>query len=88
MNLNYDVPGGLVKGYTSIVPSETPRIAVDKWTHFRITVQGKKVTLDVDQERAWESNLIDSPNGYIGIQAENKALEFRKIRIKTLPSGP
>jgi hypothetical protein len=82
VNLHYDVPGGLVKGLTSVVPSETPRIPVNQWTKFRITVQGKTVSLDVNGERAWQTDLLDSPKGFIGIQAENKALEFRNIRLQ------
>ena len=43
------------------------------------------ITLDVNGERAWECNELDAERGYIGIQAENKAFEFRNIRIQELP---
>jgi hypothetical protein len=73
--------GGLVKGYKTIVPAETPRVPLNQWVKFRIEVKGKKVTLDVDGERAWEYEGIDAERGYVGIQAENKAFDFRNIRL-------
>ena len=39
----------------------------------------------MDGERAWEFKELDADRGYIGIQAENKAFDFRNIRIQELP---
>jgi hypothetical protein len=41
-------------------------------------------TLDVNGERAWEYDGLDTARGYLGIQAENKVFEFRNLRIKEL----
>jgi hypothetical protein len=38
----------------------------------------------VDGERAWEFNELDADRGYIGIQAEGKAFDFRNIRVQEL----
>lgn len=84
VNLSYSSLGSLVKGYKLIKPSETERIPVNEWAKFRIEVRGKKVTLDVNGERAWEYEGIDSVKGYIGIQAENKAFDFRNLRVQAL----
>ncbi len=73
--------GGLVKGTRTIVPAETPRLPLNEWVKFRIEVKGKKVKLSVNGEAAWEYEGIDAEEGYLGIQAENKAFEFRNIRI-------
>jgi hypothetical protein len=81
VNLRYDALGGLVKGYQPVVPSETPRMPLQQWVKFRLEVRGKKITLDVNGERAWESDALDRDRGYIGIQAEDKAFDFRNIRI-------
>jgi len=86
VNLRYDALGGLVKGYRNVVPAETPRLPLNKWVKFRIEVRGKEVTLDVDGERAWEFKNLDAVKGYIGIQAEDRAFDFRNIRI--LPLEP
>ncbi|HYG33897.1 MAG TPA: DUF1080 domain-containing protein [Clostridia bacterium] len=86
VNLQGAALGALVKGYKTIVPAETPPMPVNKWVKVRIEVRGKKVTLDVDGERAWEYNDLDAAYGYLGIQAENKAFDFRNLRVQPLPS--
>jgi Domain of Unknown Function (DUF1080) len=87
VNLKDNSLGGLVKGFKTVVPAETPRMPVGKWTKFRLEARGKKLTLDVDGERAWEFNELDADRGYIGIQVENKAFDFRNIRLQELSAG-
>jgi hypothetical protein len=87
VNLNRSALGGLVKGYKTVVPAETPPMPLNKWVKFRMEVRGRKITLDVDGERAWEFSELDSERGYIGIQAEGKAFDFRNIRIQELPQS-
>ena len=84
INLKYNQLGSLVKGYKTIVPAETPKAPVNKWVKVRVEVRGKIVKLAVDGEDAWESDKIDSEQGYIGIQAEDKAFEFRNFRVRPL----
>jgi len=84
LNLRYDMLGGLVKGYRPMVPSETPKKPVNQWMKFRFEVKGKKATLDIDGERAWETDLLDPGRGYLGIQAEDKSFDFRNVRIQAL----
>jgi len=87
VNLNQGALGGLIKGMKTIVPAETPPMPLNKWVKFRIEARGRKITLDVDGERAWEYGDLDVERGYIGIQAENKAFDFRTIRIQELRPG-
>lgn len=84
VNLRYDALGGLVKGFRPVVPAETPRKPLNQWVKFKIEARGKKITLDVDGERAWESETLDATRGYIGIQAEDRAFDFRNLRIQEL----
>lgn len=84
VNLRYDALGGLVRGFRSVVPAETDEVPVNQWTKFRIEVKGKTARLLVNGEKAWESNAIDAERGYLGIQAEDKAFDFRNIRIRDL----
>jgi hypothetical protein len=84
INLARAALGALVKGYKTVVPAETPPMPINQWVKFRIEVRGTKVTLDVNGERAWEFNQLDSPRGYIGIQVEEKSFDFRNIRIQEL----
>jgi hypothetical protein len=84
VNLSSSALGALVKGYKTIVPAETPRMPVNQWVKFRIEVRGKKISLAVDGERAWEYGELDADTGYIGIQAENKAFDFRNLNLTDL----
>lgn len=76
-----------MKGFKTVVPAETPRMPVNQWVKFRLEVRGKKITLGVDGERAWEFGELDAGRGYIGIQAESKAFDFRNLRIRELPAS-
>jgi hypothetical protein len=84
LNLRYNQIGGLLKGYKTIVPAETPKAPVNQWVKFRVEVRGTKVKLAVDGEDAWETDKLDAARGYLGIEAENKAFEFRNLRIQEL----
>lgn len=85
VNLAATALGALVKGYKTVVPAETPRMPVNEWVKFRLEVRGKKATLTVNGEKAWEYNELDAERGYLGIQAENKAFDFRNLRVQELP---
>lgn len=87
VNLLRSALGGLVKGTKLIVPAETPPAPLNKWVKMVITVEGKKVSLNVDGEKAWDYDGVDAETGYIGIQAENKSFEFRNIKVTDLGSG-
>jgi hypothetical protein len=82
VNLASSALGALVKGYKTIVPAETPPMPRNQWVKMRIEARGKKVTLEVNGERAWEYEGVDAQRGYVGIQAENKSFDFRNVRIR------
>jgi hypothetical protein len=82
LNLRYNQIGGLVKGYRTVVPAENPKAPVNQWVKMRVEVRGTRVKLVVDGEEAWETDKLDAAQGYVGIQAENKAFDFRNIRIQ------
>jgi len=87
INLRYDRLGGLVRGYANVVPSETEKMPVNQWVKFRMEVRGKKCTLYVNGEKAWEFDKLDRERGYLGIQIEDRAFDFRNIRIQELGGG-
>ncbi len=84
VNLRYDMLGGLVQGFKPLVPAETPRLPLNQWVKFRLEVKGNKVTLDVDGERAWETDKVEPGRGFIGIQAEDRSFDFRNFQIEDL----
>ncbi len=84
VDLNGGAVGGLVHASRTVVPAETPRMPLNKWVKFRIEARGRKISLDVDGERVWEYDQLEPGRGYIGIQAEDKAFDFRNVRIREL----
>lgn len=87
VNLRYDMLGGLVKGFKPVVPAETPKLPLNQWVKFRIEARGRQVTLDVDGERAWETDLVEPGKGFLGIQIEDRAFDFRNLRVRELPAA-
>ncbi len=85
VNLRYDMLGGLVQGFKPLVPAETPRMPLNQWVKFRLEVRGNRVSLDVDGERAWETDKVEPGRGYLGIQIEDRAFDFRNLRVRELP---
>lgn len=84
VNLRYDMLGGLVKGFQPVVPAETPKMPLNQWVKFRIEARGNKVSLDVDGERAWETDKVEPGRGYLGIQIEDRSFDFRNLRVRDL----
>ena len=84
INLRYDMLCGLVRGYKKVVPAETEKKPVKEWAKLRLEVKGKKVTCFVNGEKQWEFNELDRATGFIGIQAEDRAFDFRNFRVKEL----
>ncbi|WCJ61103.1 DUF1080 domain-containing protein [Fontisphaera persica] len=84
VNLRYNALGALVKNRKTIVPAETPKLPINKWHKMRIEVRGNKAKLFINDEANWETDLVDRPEGYIGIQVEDKKFDFRNIRIMEL----
>ncbi len=87
VNLRYDMLGGLVKGFKPVVPAETPRMPLNQWVKFRLEARGPRVSLDVDGERAWETDKVEPGKGYLGIQIEDRSFDFRNLRVRDLSGG-
>jgi hypothetical protein len=85
VNLKQAALGSLLKGSPTIVPATVPGIHAGEWFKFRMEARGTKLTLDINGMRSWEFDKFDSPYGYIGLQAEGRAFDFRNITIQELP---
>lgn len=87
INLRRDKWGNLVRGYKDVVPSGAEGPDVDEsvpWSKFRLEVRGTQATLTIDGKKVWEFDKLDRARGYIGIQAEERAFDFRNLRIQVL----
>jgi hypothetical protein len=85
VNLKDSAIGALLKGSPTVLPSKTPMKPVNQWVKFHLEARGRQLTLDVDGARVWEFNEFEPERGFLGLQAENKAIEFRSVRIQTWP---
>jgi hypothetical protein len=86
VNLKETALGQLLRGKTEAAPSTPPSFSIREWVTFRVEVRGKKLTLDVNGDRAWEFSGLDTDRGYIGIQAEGKTMDFRNVRVREIGS--
>ena len=84
VNLKESAIGQLLRGRPEVLPSKTPRFPVNEWVKFRMEARGKKLTLEINGQRAWEFNDLDAGHGYIGLQAEGKPFDFRNLRVLEL----
>jgi hypothetical protein len=84
VNTKESAVGSFLKGSTTVVPSKTPKMPVNEWVKFRIEARGRNLTLDVNGARVWEFNELEPDHGYIGVQTEGKAFDFRNLRIREL----
>ncbi len=71
--------GGKLINSTPVPKLQKP---AGEWNEWRVLVVGEKVTFWCNGELAWEGSGIQPKEGYIGLQAEGAALEFRKLRIR------
>ena len=84
LNLRHDAIGGLVRGFQVVEPAPTARIPVNRWMKFRLEARGKRAILTIDGEEGWAVEKLDRERGYLGIQAENRAFDFRNLRLQEL----
>lgn len=71
--------GGKITGAKAVPMLQKP---AGQWNEWRVLAVGDKVTFWCNGELAWEATGLQAPNGYIGLQAEGAAMEFRKLRIR------
>ena len=53
-----------------------------EWNEWRVLVVGDSVKFECNGKPAWEATGLKPAKGYIGMQAEGAAMEFRNIRIR------
>ncbi len=83
LNLAKGSEGAFINGkLTGAMPVPKLQKPAGEWNEWRVLVVGEKVTFWCNGELAWEGTGIQPKEGYIGLQAEGAALEFRKLRIR------
>jgi hypothetical protein len=55
-----------------------------QWNEWRVVVEGDKVSFWCNGEKAWDATGLTPAQGYIGLQAEGAAMEYRNLRIREI----
>jgi hypothetical protein len=71
--------GGKVQGAKAVGELQKP---AGEWNEWRVLAVGDKLTFWCNGTKAWEGTGLMPEKGYIGMQAEGAALEFRNIRLR------
>lgn len=62
-------------------------VKAGEWNRFKLTVTGTKAELEINGQAAWKADGVNTPEGFIGLQAEipgGGQFLFRNIRITEL----
>jgi hypothetical protein len=73
--------GGKVQGAKAVGELQKP---ASQWNEWRILASGEKLSLWCNDTLAWEATGLTPEKGYLGLQAEGAAMEFRNIRIREI----
>lgn len=55
-----------------------------RWNEWRVLAKGDRLTLWCNGQKAWEATGLKPAKGYLGLQAEGAALEFRNLRVREI----
>lgn len=89
INLAKGAEGALLGG-TSKAARAVPQLQKPptEWNEWRVLAVGAKVTFWCNGQLAWEVTDFKTKRGYLGLQAEGAAMEFRNVRIKEIGYQP
>ena len=73
--------GGKLQGGKAVGPLQKP---AGEWNDWRILAVGEKLSFWCNDTLAWEGTGFVPPKGYLGLQAEGAAMEFRHIRLREI----
>jgi hypothetical protein len=67
-------------------PAEVnPLHPIGEWNTYEIRCDGPKITLWVNGNMTGQFEAPEVPRGYLGLEAEGYRIEFRNIKLKSLP---
>jgi hypothetical protein len=66
-------------------PAINPLHPIGEWNSYEIRCDGPKIALWVNGQFTDEFDAHEVPKGYFGLEAEGFRIEFRNIKLKSLP---
>jgi hypothetical protein len=79
------IHGKLSEMFKTPPPAANPLHPIGEWNTYEIRCDGPKITLWVNGDLTGESAVPEVPKGYWGLEAEGYRIEFRNIKLKSLP---
>lgn len=79
------INGKLSSMIKSSSPAVNPLHPIGDWNTYEIRCDGPKITLWVNGDLTSEFAAPEAPQGYWGLEAEGYRIEFKNIKLKTLP---
>jgi len=76
---------GMLFGSTDVKAVPQLHRPPGEWNEWEVTCIGTKLALKVNGTQAWEIDTFKPVRAPLGIEAEGHSIEFRNLRIKTLP---
>ena len=83
-NLKQADLGAWLKNKDIKLSPKPPVVPVGEWATFTMEARGTNVTLSLNGQKLWTQSF-DATSGFIGIQAEDKRMELRSVRVRELP---
>ncbi len=71
----------MIQGAKAVGPLQKP---AGEWTEWHILAIGEKITFWCNDTPARKGTGFVPAKGYLGLQAEGAAMEFRNIRIREI----
>lgn len=84
INLKQTDLGALLKNKGILVSPKPSIVPAGEWARFTVTAHGTNVSLSLNGKHLW-TQPIDAASGCLGIQAEDKRMEIRSVRVQELP---
>ena len=85
LNLAKGSEGAFIGGkITGAMPVPKLQKTAGEWNEWRVLVVGDKATFWCNGQLAWAGTGLQPKEGFIGLQAEGAAMEFRKLRIREI----
>lgn len=84
VNLKQTDLGAFLKNKEIKLSTKPAIVPHGEWASFTMAAQGTNATLWLNGQKLWTTNF-DAASGFIGIQAEEKKMEIRTVRVMELP---
>ena len=84
VNLKQADLGAWLKNKDIKVSPKPPIVPEGVWAKFTMEARGTNATLWLNGQKLWTRDF-DAASGFIGIQAEERRMELRSVRVRELP---